>query len=224
MIQSPRGQLNVTAPIGFPIETVEDSMNPDPNITSSQTQDTINIDSLDQLVWSNPIQTNLHPQILRQIAFSDNLLHMAQSAKTPLGVNPFWEQGATPPIEWKQWFSTLKMAIMANKLLKLKPQPTDLFYPTLPTYEEEFEGETEDEARNREQRNERRRVDFENECKVIERKGAMVDRIPWDEADKTVKSLIFLSLGAEARRTYHQKNPHTHRWWVNSWWVIVLFF
>ena len=141
---------------------------------------------------------------------------MAQSAKTPLGVNPFWEQRATPPIEWKQWLSTLKMAIMArdsievDKLLKLKPQPTDLFYPTLPTYEEEFEGETEDKARNREQRNERRRVDFENECKVIERKGAMVDRIPWDEADTKVKSLIYLSLGAEARRTYHQKNPHTH--------------
>ena len=75
MIQSPRGQLNVTAPIGFPIETVENYMNPDPNITSSQTQDTNKIDSLDQLVWSTPIQTNLHPQILRQIAFSDNLLH-----------------------------------------------------------------------------------------------------------------------------------------------------
>ena len=100
-------------------------------------------------------------------------------------------------------------SIEVEKLLKLKPQPTDLFYPTLPTYEEEFEGETEDEARNREQRNERRRVDFENECKTIERKGAMVDRIPWDEADTKVKSLIYLSLGAEARRTYHQKNPHT---------------
>ena len=156
MAQSPRGQLNFTAPIGFPIETVEDYMNPDPNITSSQTQDTNTTDSLTRPTGlANPIQTNLHPQILRQIAFSDNLLHMAQSAKTPLGVNPFWEQGATPPIEWKQWFSTLKMAIMArdsievDKLLKLKPQPTDLFYPTLPTYEEEFEGETEDEARNR---------------------------------------------------------------------------
>ena len=169
MVQSPRGQINVTAPIGFPIETVETYMNPDQNITSSPTQNIHNTDSPDQLVWPNPIHTNLHPQILRQIAFSDNLLHMVQSAKTPLGVNPFWEQGATPPIEWKQWFSTLKMAIMArdsievHKLLKLKPQPTDLFYPTLPTYEEEFEGETEDEARNREQRNERRRKCTTNE-------------------------------------------------------------
>ena len=98
-------------------------------------------------------------------------------------------------------------SIEVDKFLKLKPQPTDLFYPTLPTYE--FEGETEDEARNREQRNEKRRVDFENECDVIERKGALVDRIPWDEADTKVKNLIYLSLGAEARTNYHQKNPHT---------------
>ena len=132
---------------------------------------------------------------------------MAQSAKTPLGVNPFWELGPTPPLEWKQCFSTLKMAIMArdkievDKLLKLKPQPTDLFYRTLPTYEEELEGETDEKARHREQRNARGRVHFENECKVIERKGALVDRIPWDEADTKTKGLIFLSLGAEARRT-----------------------
>ena len=107
------------------------------------------------------------------------------------------------------------MAILArdsielDKLLRLKPQPPDLFYPTLPTYEEEFEGETDDEAKNREQRNERRRIDFETECKVIERKGALVDRVPWDEADTKVKSLIYLTLGAEARTNYHQKNPHT---------------
>ena len=100
-------------------------------------------------------------------------------------------------------------SIEVDKLPNVKPQPTDLFYPALPTYEEEFEGETEDEARNREQRNERRRVDFENECKVIERKGALVDRMQWDEADTEVKCLIYLSLGAEARRNYHQKNPHT---------------
>ena len=36
-----------------------------------------------------------------------------------------------------------------------------------------------------------------------------MDRIPWDEADTKVKSLIYLSLRAEARGTYHQKNSHT---------------
>ena len=60
-----------------------------------------------------------------------------------------------------------------DKLLKLKPQPADIFYPTLPTYEEELEDETEDEGRQREQLNERLRVGFENECKVIEKKRAL---------------------------------------------------
>ena len=40
-------------------------------------------------------------------------------------------------------------SIEEDKFPKLKPQPTDLFYPTLPTCEEEFEGETDDEERNR---------------------------------------------------------------------------
>ena len=76
------------------------------------------------------------------------------------------------------------MAIMArdnielDKFLKLTPKPVNLCYPKLPTYEEELEGETKEEGRKREQRIERRRVDFENECKVIERKRALVDRIP----------------------------------------------
>ena len=129
---------------------------------------------------------------------------MAQSAiKTLLGVPVFWESGANPSSEWTTWFGTLKMAIMArdnlqvDKLLKMKPTRAELFYPTLPTYEDAFEG------------NKRRKVDWENECKQIEQRGPMVDRIPWDEADLKVKSLIYLSLGSEGTRTYHQRNPHT---------------
>ena len=76
------------------------------------------------------------------------------------------------------------MAIMArdnlqfDTLLKLKPTRAELFYPTLPTYEEAFDGETEDEERQRVQRIEHRKVDWENECKQIEQRGPMIDRIP----------------------------------------------
>ena len=185
MIQSSRGQINFPAQNSF-----DSSVTPRKLNTSSVISDHItplnntNIDHTNQLIWPTPIRIQFNPQITRQISDSETLLHMAHSTETPLGVNPFWESGATPLVEWKQWFSTLKMAIMArdnkevDKLLKLKPQPADLFYPTLPTYEEELEGETEEEGRQREQRNERRRVDFENECIVIERKGALVERIP----------------------------------------------
>ena len=142
--------------------------------------------------------------------------HMAQSSvKTPLGVPPFWDSGANPTTERNTWFGTLKMAIMArdnlqvDKLLKLKPARTELPYPTIPTYEEPFDGKTEDEERQRDQRNERRKVDWENECKKLKQNGPMIDKLPWDEADLKVKSLIYLSLGVEGTRTFHQRNPHT---------------
>ena len=98
--------------------------------------------------------------------------------------------------------------LQVDKLLKLKPTSAELFYPTLPTYEEPFEGETGDEDRQREQRKERK-VDWGNDCKQIEQRGPMIDRIPWDEADLKVKSLKYLSLGSEGSRTYNQRNPHT---------------
>ena len=37
----------------------------------------------------------------------------------------------------------------------------------------------------------------------------MIDRYSWDEADIKVKSLVYLSLGSEASRICHQRNPHT---------------
>ena len=127
---------------------------------------------------------------------------MVQSAipKTPLGVPVFWESGANPQSEWNTWFRTLKVAIMArdnlvvDKLLKLKPSRAELFYTSLPKYEEPFEEETVDEERQREQRNEKGKVDWEKECKQIEHKGPMIDRIPLDEAVLKVKNLIYQSL------------------------------
>ena len=37
----------------------------------------------------------------------------------------------------------------------------------------------------------------------------MIDRYTWDEADVKVKSLTYLSLGTEATRNFHQRNPYT---------------
>ena len=37
----------------------------------------------------------------------------------------------------------------------------------------------------------------------------MIDRYTWDEADLKVKALTYLSLGTEATRIFHQRNPHT---------------
>ena len=99
MIQSPRGQIHITAQSSFPSSAIENNLNQDSDSSISVSPQTQNIDSANQLIRSNPIRNSLHPQILRQLAFSDNLLIMEQSAKTPLGLNPFWESGVTTPIE-----------------------------------------------------------------------------------------------------------------------------
>ena len=90
-----------------------------------------------------------------------------------------------------------------DQLLRLKPTPNDLFYPTIPTLEKRVENANEEEERKREKRNERRKVDWVKEIKCIRNRGPMIDRHTWDEADLKVKSLICLSLGTEASQIFH---------------------
>ena len=146
---------------------------------------------------------------------------MAQSAtavsiaRSPVGIPFFWESGLEPPVEWLIWAATLKLAIMAknsknvDSLLKHKPDRKDLTYPTEPTYEPPTENETQAQHRERDLRNSKRKVDWDNECKQIAFRGPTVDGIPWDEADLKVRSLIYLSLGTEAQRIYQQRFSHS---------------
>ena len=82
-------------------------------------------------------------------------------------------------------------------------------YPAEPTYEPPTENETQAQHRERDLRNNKRNVDWDNECKQIQFKGPTVDGIPWDEADLKVRSLIYLSLGTEGQRIYQQRFPHS---------------
>ena len=145
--------------------------------------------------------------------------HMVQSAnlqRTPVGIPFYWERGIDPPTDWPTWAATLKIAIIAKEslnvdtLLRYKPEPKDLFYPAEPTYEPPVQNETQVQKRERDQRNVKRKVDWENECKAIEFKGPLVDGIPWDEADTKVKSLIYFCIGTEGQRIYHQRFPHSN--------------
>ena len=86
----------------------------------------------------------------------------------------------------------------------------DLTYPAEPTYEPPTEKETQAQHRERDLRNNKRKVDWENDCKQIAFKDPIVDGIPWDEADLKVRSLIYLSLGTEGQRLYQQRFPHSN--------------
>ena len=137
---------------------------------------------------------------------------MAQSA---IGVTLYWDNGPQPNIVWEKWFETVKLAITAKeniqveKLLRPGPQNAELDYPHEPLYEPPTSDETTAEKRQREQRNIKRKVDWQNQCLAVEDKGPYIDNTPWDEADTKIKSLIYLSLGQEATNIFHQRNPHT---------------
>ena len=103
---------------------------------------------------------------------------MAQSvmARSPLGVNFFWEKGHQPDLDWDKWISTVKLTIMVKenikieKLLQPKPGIEDLDYPAQPHYEPPQPDKTTAEKRQREQRNQKRRTDWQNDCKSDRRK------------------------------------------------------
>ena len=101
-----------------------------------------------------------------------------------------------------------KENMLVEQLLTNKTTLNDLFYPTIPSYEERKENSNEEEDRKREIRNERRKVDWENECKHVQNRGTMINKYTWDESDLKIKSVIYLSLGTEATRIFHQRNPH----------------
>ena len=100
-----------------------------------------------------------------------------------------------------------KNSFNVDSLLKHKPDRKDFTYPIEPTYEPPTENETQAQHRERDLRNNKGKVDWDNECKQIAFKGPTVDGIPWKEADLKVRSLIYLSLGTEAQRIYQQRFP-----------------
>ena len=140
---------------------------------------------------------------------------MAQSAeysKNPLNINPFWQKASVePPLEWSKWAATLEMAVFAKdgievpNLLRARPQ---LVEPSEPVYEVEITGETEAQKKNREVRNQKKRVGGEKNVIKAREKGVLCNLFRWDEADAKVRSYLFLCLGAEGQKQIQQKRPN----------------
>ena len=58
----------------------------------------------------------------------------------------------------------------------------------MPSLEDPRPNESEEEARKTDIRNQRRKIDWEKECKTIEFRGPYGDRYQWDQADSKIKS------------------------------------
>ena len=121
---------------------------------------------------------------------------MVQSvlSRSPIGVALFSEKGAKTTTTREKWITTTKLAISAKeniqveKLVRPKPTVEELDYPQEPIYEPALSEETTAEKRQREQRDIKRKVDWQSQCQAVEDQGPMIDNAKWDEVDNKVKS------------------------------------
>ena len=83
----------------------------------------------------------------------------------------------------------------------------ELVDSTEPVFEVEITGETEAQRKNRESRNQDKRVGWENRCLKPREKGVLCNSVPWNEADAKEKKCFFLCLGTEGQSQVQQKRP-----------------
>ena len=135
---------------------------------------------------------------------------MAQPAvtKNPLGISPFWQKAsAAPPIEWEKGNQQLFLGIIAKDgidLSKLLRDPPAIRRPQEPGYELPIDGETNVQIRDRNLRNQEKKVTWENQCAHLDNLSPTVVGVPWDEADIQCISYNYLCLGAEGQRRVSQ--------------------
>ena len=94
------------------------------------------------------------------------------------------------------------------EIRNLPRAPPQLVEPSEPVYEVEITGKTDAQRKNREVRNQVKRVGWENHVIKAREKGVPCNSFRWDEADAKVRSYLFLCLGAEGQRQVQQQRPN----------------
>ena len=93
-------------------------------------------------------------------------------------------------------------------MTKLLQNPPAIRKPQEPGYELPIEGETDKQVRDRNLRNQEKRVAWENQCQHLDNLGPTVDGIPWEEADIKCRGYIYLCLRTEVQRRLTQYYPN----------------
>ena len=90
----------------------------------------------------------------------------AESRKTPLHVDAFWEKtNVTPPLWWNKWTQQWKLPLLAKKGIQLElllnGPPSTVTYPPEPTHEEPMENQGSTEM-DQKVRNQQLKVNWQN--------------------------------------------------------------
>ena len=139
---------------------------------------------------------------------------MAQSSKTPLNIEVFWEKSSLePPLEWSKWFVIFTAALFAKEDIDATTltgtKPPSVTLPKRPRAETAVPEETADQKAQREVRNSISQTKWENECNKARAKGIMCGEMTWDRAERKSVNLLFLSIGTEGRKIFLRKQSGT---------------
>ena len=137
---------------------------------------------------------------------------MAQSATDSnlRGIPAFWPNHTVePPAQWNNWIDQFHLAIIAKENLDIdnlkEPMEGET---TLPILEGAQESETDQQRKAREARNkETMRVYEHAEEKRLAEEKQKFGGMRRYEADKKVRSILYLALGEEGKRVFAQKHP-----------------
>ena len=136
---------------------------------------------------------------------------MAQSNDSNVrGIPPFWPNHTLePPHAWTQWSDQFQLAIIAKENLDIESlHGPEIPETQIPILEQATGSESDAEKANRESRNKSTMKQYESaEEKRINEEKRKFNGMRRTEADKKLRSILFLALGSEGKRVFTQKNP-----------------
>ena len=125
------------------------------------------------------------------------------------GIPSFWQNHTVdPPITWEEWSDLFQLAIIAKENIDIENllNPTERYHSPPPTLENRPENESDAQKTSRIERNiqEQKRFDDE-EMASIKSETKKFNGMRLEEADKKLRSILYLALGNEGKKIFGQK-------------------
>ena len=142
------------------------------------------------------------------------------------GIPPFSpNQTLEPPHAWTQCKDQFQLAMIAKENLDIEslrgPEIPEMQIPIL---EQATDSESDTERANRDNRNKNAMKQYESaEEKRINEEKRKFNEMKRTEADKKLRSILFLALGSEGKRVFTQKNPRVKILAINfsEFWTLL---
>ena len=117
------------------------------------------------------------------------------------GIPSFWQNHTVdPPITWEEWSDLFQLAVIAKEKIDIDSlwNPIERYHPQPPLLENPPDGETETQKTSRLDRNIREQKRFDDEeTASIKTDLKQFNGMRFEEADKKLRSTIYLALGNE---------------------------